>query len=91
MVIALEAHFARAGADERSARGEAEAVVAVLAERFGGRMVYLPRGAKLKQELRDREIYRRSKRESADKLAGCYGLSQARVYSIIKQQRGRVS
>lgn len=88
MVAVLEALYRRKGMDEQAAFKLASDSVLALAEYFGGRVVYLPRGDRLKTALRDAEIYRRFRgSKNVDALAEEYDLSVIRVYAIYAEQR----
>jgi len=72
---------------------EAYALMAVrtIANYFGGRMAYLPAGKTLRDALRNREIWkahnRKPTRDTVLQLATEYGLTEARVYQILEEQR----
>lgn len=88
MVSVLEALYRRQGrSDDEALRLACDSVLA-LAEYAGGRVLYLPRGDRLRTALRDAEIHRRWQRgDKIEALAGDYGLSDIHVYRIIGQQR----
>lgn len=87
MVRVQEAVYRRAGHPEDDAFELARAGVMALAEYYGGRMWYLPRGDRLRAALRDAEIYRRVKRGNIRALAVEYGLSEPQIYRINRQQK----
>lgn len=87
LVSVLEALYRRQGKDEDSAFQQASDSVMAIAEYFGGRVVYLPRGDKLKAALRDAEIYRRSHRGNIEALAEEHGLTVIHIYRICRQQK----
>ena len=88
MVRVLEALHRRNGATEEEAFRLASQSVLAFAEYFGGRVVYLPRGDRLKIALRDAEIYRRFLgSRNVDKLADEYGLTTIHLYKIAREQR----
>lgn len=87
MVAVLASTLKRQGIDEDQAARLATAGVLAQAEYAGGRMMYLPRGDRLRLALRDAEIWQRAKRGNINALAQEYGLSDIHIYRICKQQR----
>lgn len=85
MVQVTEACLRRSRVQEPEA--VARAVVLELANYFGARQWYLPRGDRLRIALRDAEIYRRAKRGNIEALALEYGLNVIQVYRIVRQQK----
>ncbi|WP_428986688.1 Mor transcription activator family protein [Stenotrophomonas lactitubi] len=49
--------------------------------------MYLPSGVRLRNALRDAEIYRLAKRGNITELAQRHGLTEVAVYRIIREQR----
>ena len=74
--------------DPETAIVKAQDVVLAISHYLGGRAVYLPRDDKLKRAIRDNSIYRAWKAGAthAD-IARKMGLTTARIYSIISNQR----
>ena len=62
-------------------------IIAELANYFGGRQFYLPRGEVLERNLRDAEIFRLVGRVKVLELSERFNLTQAQIYNIIKKQR----
>ena len=87
MVAVLTTALQRQGIPEDEAPRLAAAGVLAQAEYAGGRMMYLPRGDRLKIALRDYQIWQRAKRGNIQALADEYGLSDIHIYRICKQQR----
>lgn len=87
MVAVLDATFRRAGVEADQAARLATAGVLAQAEYAGGRMMYLPRGERLRLALRDAEIYLRAKRGNIPELASEYQLSDIHIYRICREQR----
>lgn len=87
LVAVMEAAFRRVGLDEEQATRLALAGMLAQAEYAGGRQIYIPQGMRLRNALRDAEIYRRAKRGNIAQLVTEYGLTEVRVYEIIRQQR----
>ncbi len=87
LVAVMEAAFRRAGLDEEQATRLALAGMLAQAEYAGGRQIYIPQGMRLRNALRDAEIYRKAKRGNIAQLVTEYGLTEVRVYEIIRQQR----
>lgn len=87
LVDVIENHLTRAGRVSEDAREIAQGVTIALAEYFGGRQVYIPRGESLKRFLRDTEIYKLSGKMRAQDIADKFGVSFVTVYKVIREQR----
>lgn len=83
----IEAAHARRGLDADAAFQAAVTAVTAVAEYFGGRPLYIPRGERLLLALRDAEIYRRARAGNIEALAAEYGLNVIQIYRVIRQQR----
>lgn len=86
MVRVQEAVYLRHGRSKEDAFALAREGVMALAEYFGGRMWYLPRGDRLRVAMRDAEIFRRARRGNVRDLAEEFSLSEPQLYRIIRQQ-----
>ena len=86
MVRVVEAQHRRQGLGDSEALQLALSAVMALAEYFGGRMWYLPRGDKLRHAVRDIEIFRKAGKVPVRDLAEAYELSETQIYRIIRQQ-----
>jgi Mor family transcriptional regulator len=75
------------GLDASSALAQAQGVVVVLANHFGGRMMYVPRDDKLRIALRDNEIWRAHDGRNVQALAARYDLTSQQIYGILREQR----
>lgn len=62
-------------------------LVGVLSHYFGGRSVYLPKGDKIKEALRDYEIYDNYNGKNIDSLMKKYNLTASQIYKICRKQR----
>ncbi|WP_413112135.1 Mor transcription activator family protein, partial [Thaumasiovibrio sp. DFM-14] len=62
----------------------AKDMVLALAVYFGGRDIYLPKGVKIKQALRNNEIFSQAGKVSPTILAARYDLSNRRINRIIE-------
>jgi Mor family transcriptional regulator len=87
MLRVLEAVNRRKGMDEKAAFDHARDDVVALSEYFGARMVYLPKGERLRLALRDAEIWRSFTGRNARDLAEKYQLSEPHLYQVLAQQR----
>lgn len=91
MIDVETAEFQAAGHDDEAARKLAVMVVRSLARYFGGRMAYLPVGQALEDALRDKYIWdthhRSPWRDTVQRLARQFGLTETRIYQIIEEQR----
>ncbi len=86
IVDVLEAHY-RQISRSTDPRGDAETVVAVLAEYFGGLQIYLPKGDNLRRALRDLRIVAEFDGTNYNELARRYCVGIHTVREII--QRGQ--
>ncbi|MGH8037304.1 MAG: Mor transcription activator family protein [Stenotrophomonas sp.] len=87
LVAVVESKFRRIGLDNETATRLAIAAVMAQGEYAGGRSIYIPRGIRLRNALRDAEIYRRAKRGNIADLAQEYGLTEVSVYRVLREQR----
>lgn len=87
LVDVLRASFQRRGRSEGEAIAEAQHAALAIGEYLGGRQIYLPRGDRLKEWLRDRAIYLEYKGTNKDELARRYGLTDRRIEQIAAEQR----
>ncbi len=85
-VFTAEARRHSMAGTEDAAGKLARWVVLVLAEHFGGRQAYLPKGKQLKEALRDTQIWQDFKGQNHDELAKKYDLTVVRIYSIVNRQ-----
>lgn len=83
----IEATHARRGMSADAAFSAALDAVTAVAEYFGGRPIYIPRGDRLAIALRDAQIFRRVKAGNHDAIAAEYGLTTLHIYRIYKQQK----
>jgi Mor family transcriptional regulator len=82
-----EAYNRRKGMNETDAAVDARDRCVLLADYFGGRMVYIPTGERLHQALRDALIWAEFKGHNQLALCQKYELTQVRVYQILAEQR----
>ncbi|TBV76857.1 Mor transcription activator family protein [Pseudoxanthomonas winnipegensis] len=82
----LEAEYERMGYPETEAFRLAQRGIVALAQIWGGRYRYLPRGDDLVTAVRDAEIYRKARRGNIDALARAHGLTDRHVHRIVHQQ-----
>ena len=75
--------------DREQARKLATVALRALANYFGGRMQYIPRGDNLERALRDKAMWDAydGKRATVQDLAARYRLSEQQVYAILREQR----
>lgn len=52
----------------------------------GGRMFYIPKGDRLRQAIRNRQIYAAFRGNNHAQLAQQYGLTVQRIYDIVREQ-----
>lgn len=75
--------------EETEARELGRRVADMLAEDWGGSNIYIPKNLAPRFRRRDAELYRAFTGHNIEELARKYGLTQQRVYSIIKAERAR--
>ncbi|AKO30289.1 transcriptional regulator [[Haemophilus] ducreyi] len=66
---------------------EAWSSVLTISHYLGGRAIYLPRGDRLKEALRDYAIYDEFDGKNVQQLSERYGLCVPQIYAIIRKQR----
>lgn len=91
-VAAKVATMARCGLppmDEAQAKDFGRRVADMLAEDWGGSSVYIPKNLASRFRRRDALLYREFTGQNVQELAQKYGLTQQRVYAIIKAERAR--
>lgn len=77
--------------DEAQARDFGRRVADMLAEDWGGSNIYIPKNLASRFRRRDARLYREFTGDNIQELAHRYGLTQQRVYAIIKAERTRRS
>lgn len=91
-VAAKVATMARCGVppmEEEAARDFGRRVADMLAEDWGGSNIYIPKNLASRFRRRDALLYREFTGQNVQELAQKYGLTQQRVYAIIKAERTR--
>lgn len=83
IIDGFEAELARCVARSLTPRQTAEALTLFLAQNQGGRHCYLPTGKRLRDFLRDREIYKQFDGFNHAELAKRYQLIDGTIYRII--------
>ena len=86
LVDVLESYFRRTRCSTDS-RSDAEAIIAVIAEHFGGRQIYLPRGDRLRRALRNVRIRAEFDGRNVPDLARRYHMSEMQIRAILKRGR----
>ncbi|MEP7041873.1 MAG: Mor transcription activator family protein [Dokdonella sp.] len=87
MLRVVESQKRREGMQADAAAADARTTVLALAEYFGGRQIYLPKGEKLRAALMHAEIYKRFNGRNTRDLAAEYRISEIHCYAVIKRQR----
>lgn len=87
MLRVIEATHVRRGMLADDAFSASLDAVTALAEYFGGRPVYIPRGDRLMTALRDAEIFRRAKAGNYEQLAEEHGLTVLHIYRVVREQK----
>ncbi|WP_051298671.1 Mor transcription activator family protein [Marinobacterium litorale] len=89
LIDIFEAALKRGGLDDVQAKRLAHSLLAEQAMYCGGRHIYIPKGDRLKQAIRDVELFRdwHDNGLVPDQLAAKYKISAQHVYRIINEQR----
>lgn len=87
--VADMARFTHPPMEAEAARTFGRRVADMLADEWGGSSVYIPKNLASRFRRRDAELYRAFTGHNIEELARKYGLTQQRVYSIIKAERAR--
>ncbi|MDI3325596.1 Mor transcription activator family protein [Pontibacterium granulatum] len=89
LIDLYQASMQRMGYEEKEAKKIAHTLLAEQAIYCGGRHVYIPKGDRFKQAVRDIELFNdwHDRGIVPDELATRYKLSTQHVYRIIKEQR----
>ena len=86
-VDVLVADWERSGVDREEAIARAQRTVLLIADYLGGKSVYWPRGDRLQQALRDRQIYLLHNGRNTHELADRFGLTVRTVERVYAEQR----
>ena len=89
LIDLYQASLLRMGYDEKDAKKIAHTLLAEQAMYCGGRHVYIPKGDRFRQAVRDIDLFNdwHDRGIVPDELASRYKLSTQHVYRIIKEQR----
>ena len=89
LIDLYQASLLRMGYDEKDAKKIAHTLLAEQAMYCGGRHVYIPKGDRFRQAVRDIDLFNdwHDRGIVPDELATRYKLSTQHVYRIIKEQR----
>lgn len=83
----FERGFARQGYGKEEALALAETAALELAFYGNGQIIYLPKAARLKTAMRDRQIHSEFNGRNVGEIATKHGLSTIHVYKVLRQQR----
>lgn len=87
--VADMARCAHPPMEAEAARAFGRRVADMLADEWGGTNIYIPKNLASRFRRRDEELYRAFTGDNVLELAQRYGLTQQRVYAIIKAERTR--
>ncbi|AXN95985.1 Mor transcription activator family protein [Pasteurella multocida] len=87
VIDVMQAELIRQKFEEDSAKLTASKLVGVMAHYFGGKSFYLPAGDKIKEALRDVQIYQDFNGKNVPELVKKYRLSESTIYAILRNQR----
>lgn len=87
VIDVMQAELLRQNFAEDKAKKTASKLVGVMAHYFGGKSFYLPAGDKIKEALRDAQIYQEFTGKNVPELIKKYRLSESTIYAILRTQR----
>ncbi|ASU16900.1 MULTISPECIES: Mor transcription activator family protein [Pasteurellaceae] len=87
VIDVMQAELIRQKFAEDNAKLTACKLAGVIAHYFGGKSFYLPAGDKIKEALRDAQVYQEFDGKNIPELIRKYRLSQTTIYAILRQQR----
>ena len=87
VIEVMQAELLRQNFAEDKAKKTASKLVGVMAHYFGGKSFYLPAGDKIKEALRDAQIYQEFNGKNVPELIKKYRLSESTIYAILRNQR----
>lgn len=87
LINVLTASMRNQGAGEQEAKQQAIRLALDIADHFGGMQLYVPKGTLLKTLARNIQIWHDFTGDNAKTLARQYGLTEVRLYEIIREQR----
>lgn len=87
VIDVMQAELLRQNFAEDKAKKTASKLVGVMAHYFGGKSFYLPAGDKIKEALRDAQIYQEFNGKNVPELIKKYRLSESTIYAILRNQR----
>lgn len=87
VIDVMQAELQRQQFAETQAKLTASKLVGVMAHYFGGKSFYLPAGDKIKEALRDVQIYQEFTGNNVRELIKKYRLSESTIYAILRTQR----
>lgn len=87
LINVLTASMRNQGAGEQEAKQQAIKLALDIADHFGGMQLYVPKGTLLKTLVRNMQIWHDFTGDNAKVLARQYGLTEVRLYEIIREQR----
>ncbi|WP_370429614.1 Mor transcription activator family protein [Actinobacillus pleuropneumoniae] len=87
VIDVMQAELLRQNFAADKAKTTASKLVGVMAHYFGGKSFYLPAGDKIKEALRDAQIYQEFNGKNVPELVKKYRLSESTIYAILRQQR----
>ncbi len=87
VIDVMQAELLRQNFAADKAKTTASKLVGVMAHYFGGKSFYLPAGDKIKEALRDAQIYQDFNGKNVPELVKKYRLSESTIYAILRNQR----
>ena len=85
VIDVMQAELLRQNFAADKAKTTASKLVGVMAHYFGGKSFYLPAGDKIKEALRDAQIYQDFNGKNVPELVKKYRLSESTIYAILSQ------
>lgn len=87
LVGVLEAALVREGVPQKPALEQALASALAVGEYLGGKLVYIPRGDRLRTALKHAKAWRTWRGDNIEEIMDLLGVCQVRAYKVLAEQR----
>ena len=83
----IRSQLRRDGVDDESIYRQMDRVLLAMSFLCGGRNYYLPKGDRIKNALRDKQVYDAFNGHNVRELSSRFKLSEVKIYNVIREQR----
>ena len=87
LVSVMESAFTRDGMPAQAATDQAIAAALAVGEYLGGKLVYIPRGDRLRTALRHAKAWRLWRGDNIEEIMTFLDVCQVRAYKVLSEQR----